>query len=123
MKTNIVSITATKKNFDAAIAAQLKHKDLTSTCLLAQAIKQAYPKKRVDVSSDYATIGTKHFHLSAKAQKLIERFDRLYARGESKAEKNRIKKFRAGLPVTIKMTEEVAEKAVAALYAAVAATA
>lgn len=113
---NTVEITIKKTHFDAAVAAVSKGKLLTSSCLLAQAIKGAYPKKKVHVYSTSAQIGNKTFDLSTKAVRLIERFDNLHLGYNelTKGEKTRIAKFRASFPVTFKMTEEVAEKAVAA---------
>jgi hypothetical protein len=114
-KGTAVEITVTKKNFDAASASAAKFQSLTTTCLLAQAIKQAFPKKRVSVSSDYASVGKLVFDLPAKAQKLIIRFDNLYfGKGASKAEKNSVARLRAALPITFKMTEQVVEQAAAA---------
>jgi|SRR5271166_2630640 len=114
MKSNTVEITVTKKNFDAASAAA-KHQQLTTTCLLAQAIKEAFPKKRVSVSSTYAEVGKKIFNLPVRAQKLIERFDNLFFGPDvSKAEKNQAARLRAALPITFKMTEEIQEAAAAA---------
>lgn len=118
---NTVEITIKKTHFDAAVAAVSKQFALTSSCLLAQAIKGAYPKKKVHVYSTSAHIGNKTFDLSTKAVRLIERFDNLHlgynelmSESWTKGEKTRIAKFRASFPVTFKMTEEVAEKAVAA---------
>lgn len=114
-KNTAVEITVTKKNLDVAYAAAKAGKDLTTTCLLAQAIKQAFPKKRVSVSSDYAEVGKKYFDLPRRAQKLIDRFDALPTWGDpTKAEKSRVTKLRDTLPVTFTMTEQVVEEAVAA---------
>jgi hypothetical protein len=120
MKSNTVEITVTKKNFDAAAAALAKYKDLASTCLLAQAIKEAYPKKKVSVSihsriSTWATVGTKTFNLPARAQKLIERFDRLrFFEEPTTSEKKRAARLRASLPISFTMTEEVQQAAAVA---------
>ncbi len=115
MKSNTVTIEVKKKHFDLAIAAQVKYKDLTSTCLIAQALKEAFPKKKVSVSSNYATVGTRTFDLPTRVQNLITRFDSLEVRDPTKADKNRTRtaKLRAALPVSFKMTEQVAAAAAA----------
>ena len=116
MKTNKITVEVTKKHFDAAYAAVEKGKQLTTTCLLAQAIKALFPKKSVHVYSTTAHVGKVTYDLPARAQNLITRFDALTVLTDdlSKAEKKRIAKFRASLPVSFKMTEHVEEKAEAA---------
>ena len=103
---NSVTIEVTKKHFDLANAALTKGRSVLSTCLLAQAIKAAFPKKTVNVFLSTATVGKQEFTLPTKAQKLISRFDNCDFYGElSKAEKAQAKKLRASLPVTFTMTE------------------
>jgi hypothetical protein len=115
-KSTAVEITVTKKNYDVAAAAVSKGKQLTSFCLLAIAIKEAFPKKKVQVLTSTAQVGTTNYDLPKKAVKLIDRFDSLHlGYGEmSKGEKNKAAKLRASLPVTFTMTEETAQKSVAA---------
>jgi hypothetical protein len=115
-KTTITDVTieVKKKHFDLAFAAQAKYKDLTTTCLLAQAIKEVFPKKSVEVSNNYCRVGKTYFGLPAKAQKLIERFDSLTYNDQTKAEKNRATKLRDSLPVSFKLITRVEEALAAA---------
>ena len=87
---NTVTIEITKKHFDLAFTAVSKGKSVTSTCLVAQGIKAAFPKKTVCVYFTTAKIGKQEFTLPTKAQNLIQRFDNLdFFSERTKAEKAR----------------------------------
>jgi hypothetical protein len=103
-----VTITLTKKHFDVAYAAVRADKSVTHTCLVAQAIKAAFSKKRVQVCLTTADVGKVKYNLPVKAQRLITRFDGLnFLRSvDTKADKDRAKKLRASLPTSFKMTEQ-----------------
>jgi hypothetical protein len=109
---NTVELEVTKKHFDLAAKAY-GWTTAMEACLLAQAFRAAFPKKYVSVGYHSATVGRgkseRTFDLPIKATRLIQRFDELLLPMPgfmlTKADKNRIAKFRGTLPVTIKVEE------------------
>lgn len=107
------TVKVTKTHFDKALAIIQKNPatvSATRVCLLAQAIKDVFPRKKVDVNYYTAWVGENYFSLNAKGRRLIKRFD---DNGAWHAEKDRTKKeitalarLRAGLPTTFTMTSE-----------------
>lgn len=104
---NTVTIEVKKKHLDTA--AKAGDKASTLNCLLAQAIREAFPKKYVQVGYTTAQVGNgsrrKSFDLPKKAQRLIDRFDR-YAFSEFASDKRKLATLRASLPTSFTMTEE-----------------
>ena len=100
MKNKAIEVTITKKHFDAAVKAEAaSRKSIIETCLLAQAIKAAFPRKHVEVGNFSVTIGKEKadYNLDTKGVKLIERFD-----GGERSRKALLKI----LPTTFKLTLE-----------------
>lgn len=109
-----MKIKVTKAHFDKAIAISQKnspHISATNVCLLAQAIKSAFPRKKVDVNYYNASVGNKTYVLDAKGRRLIKRFDDNGAwHAAEDRMPNEIKalaRLRADLPTTFTLTEEV----------------
>lgn len=104
MKSNVVEVKVTKQHFAAAVKAEtvFTGKSLIETCLLAQAVKSAFPRKQVDVGNFSISVGSgstkKEYKLDDKGMKLIVRFDN----GSAKTRKTLL----AYLPTTFKMTLE-----------------
>src|SRR5271154_6264450 len=102
----MVTITVRKKHFDIAMAAILKEGLLSQArvCLIAQAVREVFPKKSVAISLLHAKVNKKQFVLPRVATRLIERFDRFaFVAGcdeLTKREKESMAKFRGSLPVT-----------------------
>lgn len=111
MKT--IEVTVTKKNFDAAIAAQKAGKLITRTCLVAQAVGDVVGKVPFDIYNQTAQIGRagkkKNFNLPRTAQSLIKKFDNLCSDPDGKFKSPAVKKLRASLPVSFKITESTEE--------------
>lgn len=100
-----IPVKVSKSHFDAAVKAQQKAAWLSSVCLVAQAIKGVFPRKKVSVGNSNATVGNREYTLSAGAAKLVLRFDSLTLTDPSKREKVRNAKFRASLPITVAITK------------------
>ncbi len=116
-KTNVVSVEVTKAIFDkAAKKMNSRESYVAEDCLIAQAVRTEFPRKRIHVSYDDVEVSTpesslnfkmRTFNLSANARRLIHRFDACYFEPENP----QYKRLRASLPVTIKLTEEASEEA------------
>jgi hypothetical protein len=110
-----ITVKVTKGHLDAAIKAQRgANYWLIETCLVAQAVRAAFPRKRVQVLSDEAHVGKIVYSVDRKGQRLINRFDSITVGlefdGTADARtKKRIAAFRKSLPQTIKLTEQVPE--------------
>ncbi len=95
-KLDVVTVTATKKHFDLAVAADGKGStSILETCLVAQAVRSLFPRKKVFVNTSTATVGLDDYDLSASGQRLIDRFDGTAARRKA---------LRKALPVSFRMT-------------------
>ena len=109
----MVTITVRKKHFDIAMAAILKEglSSQARVCLIAQAVREVFPKKSVAISLHHAKVNKKQFVLPRVATRLIERFDRFafdkFAGCDelTKREKESMAKFRDSLPVTFALGE------------------
>lgn len=68
-----------KKHFDAAEKERKKSSAPTTTCLVAQAAKDTFPKSKIGVSYDAVIVNQRSAYLSydtdSVSKKLIERFD------------------------------------------------
>ena len=101
-KEKAIEVSVTKQHFAAAVKAETTgSKSIIETCLLAQAVRSAFPRKHVEVGNFSISVGSGNtkveYNLDAKGSKLIERFDN---NGRSR------KLLLAALPVTFKMTLE-----------------
>ena len=112
---NIVSIEVTKAIFDKA-AKKMNGTEsyVAEDCLVAKAVRLAFPRKKIHVSYDDVEVSSlesslsfsmRTFVLSANAKRLIHRFDACYFEPENP----QFKRLRASLPITIKLTEKVSE--------------
>jgi hypothetical protein len=98
-----MQITVSKKNLDTALVAVRKPSAwFTEVCLVAQSLRTAFPRKRVKVGYEDATVGNKYYSLPKEATRLIQRFDKLAGGIDefTKAEKARLAKLRETLPIT-----------------------
>lgn len=99
-----MKITVNKKHFDAALAAGAK--DIASTCLLAQAVREAFPGKKLAVTYGLVKVGRKRFEMPKKATTLMGRFDTIvYTLLPDATAKRRMTKLRGSLPVTFEIKE------------------
>jgi len=95
----------TKGHFDKAAKQTRYH---TSNCLVAQAMKAAFPGKRVDVNYHFASAGKRTFALPKSLSRLIARFDNsvyVDASLRTKGEEKRALKIRESLPLTFELKE------------------
>lgn len=116
-KTNVVSVEVTKAIFDkAAKKMNSSESYVAEDCLVAQAVRPSFPRRKIHVSYEEVEVSTyesalnfsmRTFSLSKNAQRLIHRFDACYFEPENP----QYKRLRASLPVTIKLTEKVSEEA------------
>ena len=79
-KPETIEITVTKTHYDRAVkASKLNSYFVLTQCLIAQAVKSAFPGKAVSVGFDDAEVGRgsriRKFDLSKKASSLIQKFD------------------------------------------------
>lgn len=105
-----IAVEVLKKHFDAALKADTLYHN--RTCLIAQALKDVFPKKMIEVADAYAVVGTgksqKSYDFPRSVTRLIMKFDSLlsvYTRLLNGSPKNRAAKVRASLPVRFKITE------------------
>lgn len=106
-----ITVTVRKKHLDAAVAASAKALMLSEVCLVAQAVMDVFPKKKVRVSYTYVSVGKPGemcYSLPRAATRLIVRFDKVAgALGDlTKAEKAYLAKLRESLPIAFALTEE-----------------
>jgi|SRR5271157_50683 len=95
-KLEVVTVTATKMHYDLAIhAAETGNKSVLTTCLVAQAVRGLFPRKKVFVNCSTASVGNDDYTLSKKGQSVINRFD------GSDAQR---KGLRKALPISFRMT-------------------
>lgn len=107
-----ITINVTKKHLDTAMAAAAKSTSwVIETCLVAQAVKDVFPRKVVKVSYFDFTLGKNNdrlFILPKSATRLIKRFDNVA--GEkfedlTKEKKAYLTKLRQSLPVSFTVVE------------------
>lgn len=111
-----VAVKVTKSHFDKALSITEKNRPsvaATRVCLLAQAIKDVFPKQTVDVSYTHASVGRQvstSYRLPVTAKRLMGRFDDNGAwhspEDRTKKENAALAKLRASLPVSFYLTEE-----------------
>jgi hypothetical protein len=105
-----ITVTVRKKHLDAAMAATAKSGwSINEVCLVAQAVKDVFPRKAVCVSYTDITVGRNNgrvFSLPKAAIHLIHRFDKAGAGGElTKGEKAHLAKLRQSLPIAFTVVE------------------
>jgi len=104
-----VTVTVTKKHFDVARKICLKDPltwHISKACLIAQAVRVAFPRRAVCVGYNFVIIGRNdemRFALPKKIIALINRFDNWIGSGFDKANAHRL---RNSLPVTFTMKKD-----------------
>ena len=108
-----ITVTVRRKHLNAAMAATAKAVwGIDDTCLIAQAVKDVFPKKAVRVTNTDVFVGKGNavqFSLPKAVCRLIQRFDKVAGVAGfdlTKREKAHLAKLRESLPFTFPLTEE-----------------